>query len=60
MILQWLDSAHHCRDVDSPDEVALWTSGHVTLEDVGLCVDSSYFSAIILEAHLLHRSVFPV
>lgn len=52
--------ADHCRDVDCPDEVALWASGHVALEYVGLCVNSCYLSAIILEVHLLHRPVLPV
>lgn len=56
----WISVAHHCRDVDRPDEVTLWTSGHVTLEYVGLSVDSCYFSTIILEVHLLHRPVLSV
>lgn len=58
---QWLDcAAHHCGDVDRPDEVALWPPRHVALENVGLCVHGGYFGAIILEGHLLHGSVLPV
>lgn len=50
---------HHCRDVDCPDEVALWSSGHVALEYVSLSVYSCYCSVVILEAHLLHHPVLP-
>lgn len=56
-LISW---AHQGRNVDCPDEVTLWTAGHVTLEYVGFSVDRCYFSAIIIEAHLFHRSVLPV
>lgn len=52
--------AHHGRDINCPDEVTLWTSGHVTLKNVGFSVDSCYFSAIILKVNLLHRPVLSV
>lgn len=51
---------HYCRDVNCPDEVALITSRHVALEYVGLAVDGSYFGAIIVKDHFLHRPVLPV
>lgn len=51
--------AHHRRDVDRPDEVALRPSGHVALEDVGLVVDGSHSGAVVLEDDLLHGSVLP-
>lgn len=51
--------ADHCRDVDSPDEVALRSSGHVALEYVGLFVHGCYLGAIILEVHMLHGPVLP-
>lgn len=52
--------AHHRRNVDGPDEVALWASGHVRLEYVGLSVDSCYFGAIFQKVDFFHRPVFPV
>lgn len=51
--------SHHHRDVDSPDQVAFWTSGHFRLEYVGLCVDGCHFGAVLLEGDLLHRPVLP-
>lgn len=51
--------AHHCRDVDRPNEVTLGPSGHVALEDVGFGVDSGHFGAVVLEADLLHGSELP-
>lgn len=60
LVIWWVSLAHHGRDVDCPDEVTLWTSGHVTLEYVGFSVDSCYFGAIFLEVHFLHRPVLPV
>lgn len=55
--LLWI--SHHCGDVDSPDDVTFWTSGHFPLEYVGLCVDGRDFGVVFLEADFLHRPVLP-
>lgn len=51
--------SHHRRDVDGPDEVTFWTSGHVPLEYVGLWVDGRHPGAVSLEGDFLHRPELP-